>query len=488
LKAVVLTFDRMPAHLLGCYGNEWTETPGFDRLAALGSVFDRHFAEVPGPVGPNHSWWTGQFEFFGENGSGRSASDGDAQNWIQRLTAQGIQCRLVAEDSEGLPNELFSASEAVGGEVGLGAEHDEVPIARLIRRGIEILSGDLSTDSSSSDDNSRPELLWLHSRGVPSPWLPPRLFAELYLDELEEIVDGESGSEIAGNLVSQFEHDPDLVRLLLSDWRRDVESEDDSDDSSDSSKTAVPVSDAEPDEIDSPEIERQISRLVFAGYVSMIDRWLLKLLETIESSDEQILLVVSANQGHSFGETADLLPDAVAQSIRLSGEADAALHTQLTGSLNDTEVRTPLLIAEFSNPSGGQAFGSRQAALVQPVDVAVTLEHWLTAHWLTDAGDQNSAERENSTDQSLLAAISGTTPAGREVAFHLGPDGQLGIRNRHWALATSVEALNEPDNADADVRLFAKPDDQWDVHDVSSQYTGEVKALLDQLQARCDSR
>ena len=45
MKAVVLTFDRLPAHLLGCYGNEWTETPGFDRLASLGSVFDQHFAE-----------------------------------------------------------------------------------------------------------------------------------------------------------------------------------------------------------------------------------------------------------------------------------------------------------------------------------------------------------------------------------------------------------------------------------------------------------
>jgi arylsulfatase A-like enzyme len=479
LKAVVLTFDRLPTHLLGCYGNEWTETPGFDRLAALGSVFDQHFAEVPGSVGPDHAWWTGRFEYFAEAADeeeGRAESD---SNWIQRLGEQGVKCRLLAENTEGLPSALFYSSEAVGGVTGLNARHDDVPIARLVQRGIEILS-DVGPEAKSLEfeGDSQPELIWLHSAGVPSPWLPPRLFAELYLDELEEIVDGESGSDIASDLVGQFENDPDLVRLLLSDWRREAEAESDFEGSQ--------RSESDSDEIESPELERQISRLVFAGYVSMIDRWFLKLLQAVEASDEQILLVVSANQGHSFGETVDPVPGALGTSLDF-GDADSASNIGQPGSLNDSEVRTPLLIAEFSGPSGGKEFGSRHSGLVQPVDVAATLADWLSR----GAADLASSQAGSAGD-SLLEALAGDTPEGRSTAFLLGADGRLGVRNRHWGLVTSADALREDESMDAEVQLFAKPDDQWDVHDVASQYREEVDALLGELRsrnvARCPSK
>lgn len=474
LKAVILTFDRLPTHLLGCYGNEWTETPGFDRLAARGSVFDQHFVEIPGPVGPNHSWWTGQFEYFtGESSSSSATSEGNevSQNWIQRLSSQGVKCRLLAENTEGLPAGLFYSSEAVGGVTGLNARHNDVPIARLVQRGIEILQEGDSEPASTSSDSPACELLWLHSQGVPSPWLPPRFFAELYLDELEEIVDGEDGQEIASSLVDQFENDPDLVRLLLSDWRQDTEAE------SEASEADTP-SDSDSDEIHSPELERQISRLVFAGYVSMIDRWLLKLLDAIESLDEQIFLVVSANQGHSFGETTDLMPGAVGQQPSVDSSSGTS-EFRRPGSLNDTEVRTPLLIAEFSEQSEDSAFGSRHSALVQPVDIPQTLEHWLSGN-----RDGCNPVDESSTAQSLLIAINGGTPEGRSLAFHFGPGGELGIRNRSWALSTSPEALNETDTMDQDLRLFAKPDDQWDIQNVSAQYREEVDSLLELLRKR----
>ena len=470
MKAVVLTFDRLPTHLLGCYGNEWTESPGFDRLASLGSVFDQHFAEVPGPVGPDHAWWTGRFEFFSNPESDRHNGDATAQNWIQKLVQNGVKCRLLAENTEGLPTELFYSSEAVGGVTGLNAAHDDVPIARLIQRGVEILENDGST-SEPPDGESSPELIWLHSAGVPSPWLPPRLFAELYLDELEEVVDGESGSEIASDLVGQFENDPDLVRLLLSDWRREVEADSDLDDGSSQS----PESDAE--DIESPELERQISRLVFAGYVSMIDRWLLKLLEAVERSDEHILLVVSANQGHSFGETVDLVPDPLgAAAFGDDGSAESGPRAGQQGALYDSEVRTPLLMAEFSESADGPAFGSRHSALVQPVDLAATL-----ADWVSRGLAGNSLQQTGSAGVSLLAALAGGTPEGRPSAFSLGPDGQLGVRNRNWALTASADAFCEGDLIETEVQLFAKPDDQWDVHDVSSQYREEVSSLLDML-------
>ncbi len=483
MKAVVLTFDRLPTHLLGCYGNEWIETPGFDRLASLGSVFDQHFAEVPGPVSSSHPWWTGRFEFFRDSVADEQGDGCSVQSWLQRLNDQGVKCRLLAENTEGLPTELFCSIEAVGGVTGLNAAHDDVPIARLVQRGIEILEGDGSAAAGTSE-NSPAELLWLHSQGVPSPWLPPRLFAELYLDELEEIVDGESGGEIASDLVGQFENDPDLVRLLLSDWRREVEVEgehgaDGGEESDEAAITEVSgASNNEPDDIDSPEIERQISRLVFAGYVSMIDRWLLKLLDAVENSGEKILLVVSANQGHSFGETIDLVPGAVGAAVSRYENAARTSDEVPAGWLSDTDVRTPLLITEFCQAADNREFGSRHAALVQPVDVAATLEDWF-------GGSKGSGRDAESVGESLLSALAGNTPEGRSEVFYLGSDGQMGIRSRHWGLVTSAEALHDEELVHSDVRLFAKPDDQWDVHDVSSQYSEVVDTLLGLLRRRC---
>ena len=44
-----------------------------------------------------------------------------------------------------------------------------------------------------------------------------------------------------------------------------------------------------------------------------------------------------------------------------------------------------------------------------------------------------------------------------------------------------VKALLDEELVHSDVRLFTKPDDQWDVHDVSSQYSEVVDTLLNQL-------
>lgn len=45
----ILSLSAVGLHLgyLGCYGNEWIATPNFDRLAADGVVFDRHYVQSP---------------------------------------------------------------------------------------------------------------------------------------------------------------------------------------------------------------------------------------------------------------------------------------------------------------------------------------------------------------------------------------------------------------------------------------------------------
>src|SRR5688572_27130719 len=63
MKAVVLTFDCLPAWSLGCYGNDAAETPHFDQLAAESLLFDFHFCENADPAAAGHTWWTGLTHF-----------------------------------------------------------------------------------------------------------------------------------------------------------------------------------------------------------------------------------------------------------------------------------------------------------------------------------------------------------------------------------------------------------------------------------------
>ena len=41
---VLLVADNLPAWVLGSYGNQEIRTPNLDRLAQMGSRFQRHFA------------------------------------------------------------------------------------------------------------------------------------------------------------------------------------------------------------------------------------------------------------------------------------------------------------------------------------------------------------------------------------------------------------------------------------------------------------
>jgi arylsulfatase A-like enzyme len=49
MKVLMLVPHGLSAGDLGCYGNEWVNTPALDSLAADGIIFDQHFADHPDP-------------------------------------------------------------------------------------------------------------------------------------------------------------------------------------------------------------------------------------------------------------------------------------------------------------------------------------------------------------------------------------------------------------------------------------------------------
>lgn len=61
MKALVLILDSLPLSFLGCYGNDWIDTPALDRVAAEGVIFDRHYSDCPQPEAANRAWMTGRY-------------------------------------------------------------------------------------------------------------------------------------------------------------------------------------------------------------------------------------------------------------------------------------------------------------------------------------------------------------------------------------------------------------------------------------------
>jgi arylsulfatase A-like enzyme len=46
VNLIVISTDTWRADYLGCYGNDWIQTPNLDRLATEGVVFDNFYAEA----------------------------------------------------------------------------------------------------------------------------------------------------------------------------------------------------------------------------------------------------------------------------------------------------------------------------------------------------------------------------------------------------------------------------------------------------------
>ncbi len=445
MKAIVITFDRLPAEFLSCYGNEWIETPAMDRLAARAAVFEQHFAEIPSPAGPNHPWWTGRFEFF-------SSHKATSPTALAELRTAGVKCHLIAESLESLPTELFDHAEEVSGADGLDEASETVPFARAVQRAGEVWQ------ALPADENA---LVWVHSRGIPTPWMPPQFFAELYLEELiplEEDEDSEEPDEqtpaarrarqirqAARDMLEQLGSDEELREIVLSEdlFAPEVEEGE-----------AVSITD-DPEVLD---LLHRMSRLLFGSYVTLLDHWLGKLLDTCWPTSNETLLMVSAACGQSLNERADFLPPDL-----IEDQASELVHAGL---------RTPLLLL----PGESSTLGTRHHDLVQPPDVAATLLDWFK---VTSSSTSDGA--------SLLKCLD-ANPDPERVAWHFSPLGEIGLRTSDRLLRglsnEDVVGHDFAEGPDLPGLMFVKPEDIWDLCNVAAQEPAEHRRLLVRLADR----
>lgn len=209
---VVVSFERLAAAALGPYGNQWVETPHLDRLVMEGVLFERLISHDP-DLGTIPAWWTKGLQLL-------EAST---------LAEQANRCRLFVEEEsqfaqksllEKHPALLKSPVEFVSGGDGLDVAPSQFPFPKLVARGVEWLRQldskiDPSGGQKDNDQSGRPHWLWLHSRGIPKPWLPPEELADLYFGDfedqgwaLEEIDSSEWGElwPVYGSYASLIDH------------------------------------------------------------------------------------------------------------------------------------------------------------------------------------------------------------------------------------------------------------------------------------------
>ncbi len=251
MQAIVVTFDRLATRLVGCYGNEWVETPNFDRLAATATVFDNHFADSVGPKSCR-AWVTGHHAMS----SSVETLTPPLGHWLNEA---GVSSRLIVTDNSALAlfesagfdpallatrhSPLASSSTPfdrvihVAGTDGLEVEPGDVPFAKLVQA-----AGALLRDPEFSADK---RLIWLHA---PEPGLPPEGFATLYAEDFEE-------------------RGFPLTEVPREDWSRQI--------------------------------------AVAAGSMSLVDHWLGELLSQINATrqDQPTLILIAAGRGRSWTES-----------------------------------------------------------------------------------------------------------------------------------------------------------------------------------------
>ena len=222
MHAIVLSFDRLHLGYLGPYGNDWIETPQLNRLATESVVFDQCLGEGRSPDDAGHGWWQ-----------------------LDALRERDVQTRIVTDCPA--PITTFDRSLNVSGKDGPDYPEAASTIARLLSEAgkqVELLKRE-----------SAPTLLWVRSRGIARPWLPPKELVDLYFEEFRLTAPGE-------------DDETDLEVLHQSGRESDL-----------------------------PYI-----RAMYAACVTSLDRWLVKVLKPLTRLLQPPLVILTAAAGEELGE------------------------------------------------------------------------------------------------------------------------------------------------------------------------------------------
>jgi arylsulfatase A-like enzyme len=203
-------------------------------------------------------------------------------------------------------------------------------------------------------------------------------------------------------------------------------------------------------------------RWSYAGQVTLLDTCLDGLLQAVEAdglAPTTLFWLLSA-RGFPLGEHRRVGP----MNVPLA-EGGQSAPEKLDEALFEEQVHTPWIV-RFPEGLGAAA---RSGSLVQPADLAPTLlDAWGLA-----------AEGLGPWGRSLLPLVRGELESVRDRAALWSSPAERAIRTPAWHLRSFQDASGPA------VQLYAKPDDRWELNEVSSR-CGQIVELLQQVESELE--
>jgi hypothetical protein len=172
---LVLAVDGLRASALGAYGNTSFPTPTLDRLGAESFLLDSCFAGSTGLPSIYRSLWRSEHPLR------PSGNDADRPALARLLSQSGYASTLITDEPE-LQSQSGAAEfdrcvEVAGSPSARADDVSETSLARLFAAACDAI------DETAAAASDRPQLVWIHSRGMYGPWDAPLELQASLLDE-----------------------------------------------------------------------------------------------------------------------------------------------------------------------------------------------------------------------------------------------------------------------------------------------------------------
>jgi arylsulfatase A-like enzyme len=421
--------DHLSAAYLGAYGNTWAQTPALDRLAAESLVFDRAIVDTPEIEAQYRSLW------FGLHALCPTRRKIGKLSLPAQMAAAGYHTSLISDMATIAALEAGSdfADQTLVNPIGSGSSAVAVPTDKNQRIKDSIEATDAANFFDVAQDCltklSEPFFAWLHTGTLGRTWDAPLEYRGQYADE-EDPTPNES-ADVPNKLLAE-DFDPDELLAFTH---------------------------------------------AYSGQVSLIDELIGGYWAALAEAGrtDNLLFVLYSPRGFPLGEH------------RRVGTADLALHAELTHV--PLLIRTPSSKAA-TNQSSSDSTGRTQA-IVQPADLPATILDYCELQSGDLSVTQEKAVIPVGNGRSVLTLIRGADLAQFDRACIISSK-QHGMVTPAWSLRVSVidpsgnqgkSERSSTESNDAKHELFVKPDDWFEVNEVSNR-CGEIVAKLETVYAQ----
>jgi arylsulfatase A-like enzyme len=196
MNAICLIVDRLNAGFLGPYGNSWTETVHFDRLAAQSFVFDQALIDSPDLRQLYRSLWHGWHAMRADQ------PPADRASLVRLLSERGVNTRFCTDTATAVAPELQTAFDE---QIRCDAPPLDEPAESIDQTH---LGRCFATLVDTLERIPEPYLLWVHLASLGTTWDAPLEYRERYRadDDPEPLT-----STAVPSLALAPDHDPDVL-------------------------------------------------------------------------------------------------------------------------------------------------------------------------------------------------------------------------------------------------------------------------------------